>query len=232
VKRLFRIVFFLLLAGRLAAQKPAAGSVAGSILDHAAGRPAGFASVLLKKAGSGEPVRSTVADSRGVFALEGVPFGAYRAGFGPLGAENQETPEFTVDAQHRSVNLGQLIIGDPAIKLDKLEVNARRETFANSIDRKVYNVGKEIQGATGSASDLLQNVPSVDVDIEGNVSLRGNENVLVLIDGKPSTLMSTANRATSRRVCPTIPGPTACLAETHYETVCSRAAGCSTIDCL
>ncbi len=83
----------------------------------------------------------------------------------------------------------------PPVQLDKVEVSANREAFYNSIDRKVYTVGKDVQSAAGSASSLLQNVPSVQVDIEGNVSLRGNDNVLILIDGKPSTLMSTTNRA-------------------------------------
>ena len=80
------------------------------------------------------------------------------------------------------------------IKMEKVEVTTSSEAFYNSIDRKVYNVGKDIQSSTGSASDLLQNIPSVQVDVEGNVSLRGNESVLILIDGKPSALMGK-NRA-------------------------------------
>lgn len=83
----------------------------------------------------------------------------------------------------------------PPVVLDRLDVKAKQATFVNEIDRKTYNIGKEIQSTTGSASDLLQNIPSVQVDIDGNVSLRGNEDVLILIDGKPSTLMSAKNRA-------------------------------------
>jgi outer membrane receptor protein involved in Fe transport len=81
------------------------------------------------------------------------------------------------------------------MQLERVEVSARQETFYNSIDRKVYNVGKDIQSTTGSASGLLQNIPSVQVDVEGNVSLRGNDNVLILINGKPSTQMNAANRS-------------------------------------
>src|SRR5262249_15011018 len=66
--------------------------------------------------------------------------------------------------------------------------------FFNSIDRKTYNVGKDLKSVSGAASDLLQSIPSVQVDVDGNVSLRGNSSVLILIDGKPSTLMSTVNR--------------------------------------
>ena len=81
------------------------------------------------------------------------------------------------------------------VQLDQLQVTERKQTFYNTIDRKVYNVAKDLQSTGGSASDLLQNVPSVQVDIEGNVSLRGDDNVLILIDGKTSALMSAGNRA-------------------------------------
>lgn len=80
------------------------------------------------------------------------------------------------------------------VMLDKVEVNALRQTFLNSIDRKVYNVGKDIQSYTGSAADILQNIPSVQVDIDGNVSLRGDANVQILIDGRSTALMGK-NRA-------------------------------------
>lgn len=82
---------------------------------------------------------------------------------------------------------------DP-VKLDELVVNSKREAQLNSIDRKVYQVGQDVQSAAGSASDLLQNVPSISVDLDGQVSLRGSADVLILIDGRNSALMG-ANRA-------------------------------------
>jgi outer membrane cobalamin receptor len=129
-----------------------------------------------------------------MFVLEQMPFGTYRLTYGFLGDGSDETPPLVLDTQHQSLDLGRLTIAEAAIKMDKVEVTSRKEAFYNSIDRKVYNVGKDIQSATGSASDLLQNIPSVQVDIEGNVSLRGDESVLILIDGKTSALMG-ANRA-------------------------------------
>ena len=84
--------------------------------------------------------------------------------------------------------------GDQPVRMDRVEVTAIQQTFLNSIDRKTYNVGADIQSVTGSASDILQNIPSVQVDIDGNVSLRGDDNVQILIDGRSSALMG-ANRA-------------------------------------
>src|SRR4029077_4502063 len=85
--------------------------------------------------------------------------------------------------------LPALNVATDVLQLEKLEVKGKQTAFLNSIDRKTYNVGKEIQSATGSASDLLQNLPSVQVDIDGNVSLRGSDNVMILINGRTSTLM-------------------------------------------
>jgi outer membrane receptor protein involved in Fe transport len=83
----------------------------------------------------------------------------------------------------------------PPIVMSQVEVTEHQQAQLNSIDRKTYLVGQDVQGVTGTAADVLQNIPSVDLDIDGNVSLRGDSNVLVLIDGRPSALMNSTNRA-------------------------------------
>jgi outer membrane receptor protein involved in Fe transport len=90
---------------------------------------------------------------------------------------------------------------DAVLQLDKVEVQGKQESFDNAIDRKIYHVGKDLQSAAGSASELLQNVPAVQVDIEGNVSLRGSSDVTVLINGKSSALMGR-NRAAALEQMP------------------------------
>lgn len=79
-------------------------------------------------------------------------------------------------------------------ELGEVVVTARKPTFSQKLDRKVYSVGQDIMATTGSVSDILQNVPTLDVDIDGNVSLRGNSNVTILIDGRPSAQMNSKNR--------------------------------------
>ena len=191
------VASLLILASRLSAQKADDGTVTGIILDKASNQPVQYVAGALKKNDGGDTVRNAATDNRGAFTLEGVPFGEYVLSYGVIGFDTQESPVFTVDATHRTPDLGRLLIAEAPVKMEKVEVSSRRETFYNSIDRKVYNVGQDIQSATGSASELLQNVPSVDVDIEGNVSLRGNDNVLILVNGKTSTLMNAANRGMS-----------------------------------
>ena len=76
----------------------------------------------------------------------------------------------------------------------QIVVTGQRPAAHTSIDRKTYAVGHDLQSASGSVADVLRNLPSVDVDAQGNVSLRGDPNVQILIDGKPSTSMNGANR--------------------------------------
>ena len=188
------LIALLLTAARLPAQKTAEGTVTGLVFDQGTAKPVEYVAVALKKNPGGETVRTAATDSRGTFTLESVPFGNYKLIYGVIGFDSHESAPFTVDATHRATDLGRLLITDAVVKMEKFEVTTRTEAFYNSIDRKTYNVGKDIQSATGSASDLLQNLPSVQVDVEGNVSLRGDANVLILINGKTSTLMG-ANRA-------------------------------------
>lgn len=195
----FRLPFFLLLLGLTAvarAQKPAEGAVTGTVIDPGSGQPVEYATVTVRPKAGGKAVRSGATDAKGAFDLEGIAAGDYELAYSLIGGEREAAVAFTVDASHRAIDLGRLALaGDAVVKMAQVDVTARKDAFYNSIDRKVYNVGKDIQSATGSASGLLQNVPSVQVDIEGNVSLRGNDNVLILINGKPSTQMNAANRA-------------------------------------
>ena len=123
------------------------------------------------------------------------------AAIAPVDKEAKEVPTEVDQAAtntpaaegHPEIDPHDRVIAE-ALQLERVQVTAKRETFYNTIDRKTYNVGKDIQSTTGSASDLLQNVPSVQVDVEGNVSLRGSSNVLILVNGKTSTLMGR-NRA-------------------------------------
>jgi len=197
MKLKFTIVSLLLSLASLsgAPKNPEEGAVSGSVVSAAADRPVEYGAVTLKSKADGKTLRATVTDAKGAFTVGALPFGEYEVVYGAVGGDTQTSRAFTVDAAHRTVDLGRLLLGaETPVQLGKVEVAAHKEAFYNSIDRKVYNVGKDIQSVAGSASDLLQNVPSVQVDIEGNVALRGDSNVLILINGKTSTMMGK-NRA-------------------------------------
>lgn len=177
-----------------AAPAPASGHLTGVITDAATKAPVEYAAVTLKSGTDETRAFSAATDAKGRFDFENIPAGNYSLSYGRVGEGRQEIASLTISAES-PLNLGTLVLDNPdTLNLERVQVTARRETFYNSIDRKTYNVGKDIQSTTGSASDLLQNVPSVQVDIEGNVSLRGSGDVLILINGKTSTLMGR-NRA-------------------------------------
>ena len=100
-----------------------------------------------------------------------------------------ETKKLPAQKLFKSTNLGTIALTEDSEALDEVEIVAEKSTVEIRLDKKIYNVGKDMTLKGGNASDVLDNVPSVNVDAEGAVSLRGNENVRILIDGKPSSLV-------------------------------------------
>ena len=188
-------MLLLIFSLRIYAGDVGEGAIAGTVVEESSNHAIQYATVALESAKDKRVLRTIATDASGAFSFESVPLGQYVLAYSLVGGEAQETVPFALDGQHRVHKTGALTINtENGVKMAKIDVSSRKEAFYNSIDRKVYNVGKEIQSANGSASELMQNIPSVQVDIDGNVSLRGSSSVLILIDGRPSTLMG-ANRA-------------------------------------
>jgi len=169
------------------AQQITNGSITGKTVENSTKTPIERANVLLFKAEDGSQVSGTTTDKNGIFNFYNLPNGSYYLKISFIGFETLTTRLFTI--KNEKYDLGTLAITVSPIVMGNVEVTAEKETFNNSIDRKVYNVEKDILSQTGSASDLLQNIPSVSVDVDGNVSLRGAGNVTIFINGKPSLLM-------------------------------------------
>ncbi len=91
------------------------------------------------------------------------------------------------------INIGDIILSNSSIELEDIEIVGERSQTTFSLDKKVFAVGKDLANTGGTAEDVLDNVPSLDVDIEGEVSLRGSTGVRILIDGKPSSLVGIGN---------------------------------------
>jgi outer membrane receptor protein involved in Fe transport len=186
------LVALALAAGAGAAER---GAVSGAVIDRTSQRPVEYVAVAVHRREDGSRLQVGATNARGTFEFGDLPTGNYLLVYGLVGSERTESVAFAIDAPPRPVDLGRLALpGDLAVVLDPVQVSTRREAWSSAIDRKVYLVGKDLQSATGTASDLLRNVPSVQVDLEGNVSLRGAGNVLVLINGKTTSLLGR-NRA-------------------------------------
>lgn len=190
------MVFAMLLAMTVAFAQRRAGSVTGRLVGKQSGSPLEYASVALRDASSHRIVNGTMTDTLGIFKIDGIKRGNYELQCSYVGCADYVTPAFSVTSAKPAADFKDIVLDDSSMSLAGSVVSAKRSTYVQSIDKKVFTVGSDIMSGSGAVSELLQNIPSVQVDIEGNVSLRGNENVQVLIDGKPSVLMRGVNRGT------------------------------------
>ncbi len=176
--------------------KAAKVKITGKVIEKATNQPLEYASVYAQNTKIPAIVNGAMTDAKGEFSFE-VPAGVYYLKIEFLGFK---TVEFKDKALQADTNLGLITVSEEAKQLDEVVVIAERSTVEIKLDKKVYNVGQDMMVKGGTASDVLDNVPSVSVDNDGNVSLRGNENVRVLIDGKPSGM--AGNIADALRMLP------------------------------
>ena len=188
----FTILFLWLI--NLSAQQQKQGSASGIVIEKTTNSPLEFATVIIKSNTDSTFSQGTVTGKKGEFIFNNLAYGDYRLIYSFIGFDNVETPVFFLNSKRSKIDLGKLFISESTTVLGDISVVAQRSTFVNSIDRRTFNVGQDVMSKTGTVSELLQNVPSVQVDLDGNVSLRGSDNVMFLINGKPSSLMGT-NRA-------------------------------------
>ena len=187
---LFFLILVLSLTAPLTAQRgPQAGSVEGQLVDRTTAEPLGFANVVVYTL-SGEMVNGTTTDIDGRFRIADLPLGDYRLELSFLGYDTESRPLELSEAE-RLLRVGSIALGADGQQLDEIVVTAERAVMELGLDRKVFNVEKSVAAAGGSAADLLRQLPSISVDLEGNVSLRGSGNVRFLINGRPSGLVGT-----------------------------------------
>ena len=168
------------------------GDITGKVLNKATGEPMDFVNVQLINAKTGKPLPiGTNTDENGVFSLKGVADGRYIVRISDLGSIAQER-EATVAG--KNIDLGSIRLAEDSKMLQEVVVEGIRSQMRFELDRKVFSVDANIAAAGQSASELLESIPSVEVDQDGEVSLRGNSSVTVWINGKESGLTAD-NRA-------------------------------------
>jgi hypothetical protein len=187
--------FVFLCLTNVLAQNGTSGKIIGLVLDQSTNRPLEFVNVVLLKTADSTVTTGTVTDKNGKFELIDVPPNEYSLRFSLIGYKEKKTIAFVIDAQHSKLSIGTTKLVETTVNLDEVLITSQKALFNNAIDRKVYNIDQDIMSKSGSASELLQNIPSIEVDIDGNVSLRGSSSILILINGKNSPLMGKS-RAT------------------------------------
>jgi len=158
--------------------------ITGTVIEKNSNQPLEFATIIFKPL-KGKRVFGGLTNSKGKFSIE-IPKGIYTINIEFLSFKTITKENIKID-QNKSI--GTIYLEEDAQSLDEVELIAEKSTVEIRLDKKIYNVGKDMTVKGGTASDVLDNVPSVTVDVDGVVSLRGNENVKILINGKPSGLV-------------------------------------------
>jgi outer membrane receptor protein involved in Fe transport len=160
----------------------------GVIVDSVSQSPVEFAAVGLWI--NGKPIDGTLTDEKGKFKFEEVKSGTYKlvvsfVGYKPMSIEN-------IKMSDKNQNLGNVKLTGETQILDEVEVTGQASLVENRIDKLVYNADKDITNRGGTAEDVLRKVPMLTVDLDGNVSMRGSQNIRVLIDNKPSSIFASS----------------------------------------
>ncbi|TVZ46650.1 outer membrane beta-barrel family protein [Olleya sp. Hel_I_94] len=160
-------------------------TIKGKILEKDTNAPLEYATVVFKNTTNPADLSGGITDASGNYSIE-IKSGTYNVSFEYIGFKTEVLPNKSI-TDNQTFKTQYLSIDAEA--LDEIEIIAEKTTVEIRLDKKIYNVGKDLTVRGGTVSDVLDNVPSVSVDVEGNVALRGNDNVRILINGKPSGLV-------------------------------------------
>ena len=181
-------IFMLMLCATISNAQNKLTSVSGNIIDKKTTAPIEFASIQLVQKSNIKSSKIALSNKRGKFSIDSIPPGVYLLKVNYMGF-NVPEKEILFKEGEATVNIGTIEMEVATNTLDEVKVTSKKAMLNTSIDRKVYNTSQDIMAQSGSASDILRNVPSVEVDIEGNISLRGSGEMMILINGRPSPLM-------------------------------------------
>ena len=168
-----------------ATQLPKIGVLTGTLIDTDTKEPLPFAAVKITHTMSEELVTGGMTDDKGRFKIESITLGPNQVEFAYVGYKT-ETQEVRFGREGIEIDLGKIGLQSSGVELNEVTVEAEREFMTNEIDRKVYDPSKLILSKTGSATDILENIPAVELDVDGNITLRGSSAVRIMIDGRPS----------------------------------------------
>lgn len=167
---------------------PDGGQVKGTIYDQRSKQPIEFATIALFSADDSTLVTGTITDDNGQFSASKIAEGNYYMTVRFVGYEEVHYGNLTIDENNPSLDLGTVFLEESSQVLEEVVITNDRNPIEFQIDKKIVSVGDQMTAASLSAVEVLENVPSIRVDVEGNVSLRGSTGFTVLIDGKPTVL--------------------------------------------
>ena len=164
------------------------GRLSGTVLDADTSEPIASATVAVWAVRDSSLVTGAITKDDGTFEVEGLRGGQFYVKLSFIGYVTETVSDVALRPGAGEVDLGTIRLAADARMMDEVEVSAERDFMEVQIDRTVYNTKDQLTSLGGTASDVLGNIPSVEVDIDGNLSLRGSQNVAVLLNGKPAPM--------------------------------------------
>lgn len=157
-------------------------TITGKVIEGETQTPLEFATVTLFDANDSTMVSGVITDVDGRFSLEARP-GTFYLQVDFIGFQPVIVDDVVLNGSNKTLDLGSITMSAAAEMLEEIEVRAEKSSMQLSLDKKIFNVGKDLANSGGTAAEVLDNVPSVTVDVEGNVELRGAGGVRILVNG-------------------------------------------------
>ncbi|MES2060661.1 MAG: outer membrane beta-barrel family protein [Bacteroidota bacterium] len=197
MKRIFLLIIVICAAITAKAQLPGGGGgivgkISGTVIDSLTKKPVDYATISIFKSGAKTPINGVLTDEKGNFRIDNLRAGKYKITVSFIGYPTKTFDPVETTASKPDNNMGALVIAPSAKALKEVQIIGQAPLIENKIDKIVYNAEKDLTAAGGNATDVLQKVPLVSVDMNGNVAIRGDGNVRVLINGKPSGATSAS----------------------------------------
>jgi len=170
-------------------EKTIKGKITGKVTG-ADNEPVSYATVVLVDNKTQKQVNGNITDEKGKFKLEDVVTGSYTLKVSFIGYLEQVIEDVSLTLKKPDYNTEDIILEQNNVLLSEVEVVEEASLVETKIDKIVYNADKDVTNAGGDAGDVLRKVPMLSVDLEGNVSLRGSQNIQILINGKPSGMFA------------------------------------------
>ncbi|UJP64862.1 outer membrane beta-barrel family protein [Mongoliitalea daihaiensis] len=165
--------------------------IIGKVFEKEKNEAIPYAAVALVDAATGSPVSGAVAGFDGEFIIANFGDGAYKVQVSFLGFQSYTSSIITIDPNNFKVDLGQIALETEAVALQEVTVMGQRDLIEEKVDRTIYNAENDKTLIGGDATDVMRRVPMLSVDLDGNVSMRGSSNILVLINGKQSAIVAS-----------------------------------------
>lgn len=208
MKSIFTVMLFLAgtaLVGQIPmgsfVQPKGKGKISGITLDSLSGKPIEYASIAIFRSGSDKPIDGALTDDKGQFDLIELRNGTYDLRISSLAFVAKDIKGLIISDSVPVRSLGQILVTPVDKVLDEVNITGQSALVENKLDKTIYNAGKDISNKGGNAGDVLRKVPGLSVDLDGNIFMRGSQNIKVLINGKPSAVMAS-NVAEAMKMIP------------------------------